>query len=657
MGAFYGSVQVRTDDREAVRGILEKLVAKQPTRFLVGPALRGWVGVYPEHHGQDERVAQAVARLFPGEVLYLMVHDDDLFAYAYYRGGQLLDQYNSCPDYFDDDEDGEEAPEPFRGRPEVFRSLLPDVQSLQALTDLLAAEQPLFASETLQSFAEVLAIPNALTSYEYLQHGETDGVEGWDEFIHVPDQAPEKARRQAAEADQAAAKERLRAGGRLLFEKAATGQFALPVWCADREGSGFLVVWASLMARGQAPVERLAPPWAVPLAATGILTSAMTFALARSPSGRYLAAGDGQGKARLWDLDSGRELLEVAQPPRVSWIGFSPDEMHFLAVSPAGMTVTALDGGQRVAAVEVYSAKLAAVHPSGTAVVADETGTLAFVELPSGQIRKKLRAVGTKQSGPVLARLPGEVVQRKVSAAEVEARVKEALERQRAQAEAMQQKVRAAFARAGLPEPKDLRERMAKELAQITEAARPFVERTLAAAGPGGLVPVRALQPAPDQRPERITALDVSADGRWLFYACQEGVRVLRWDELLAAADAAPAPAFAADSEAVPVTMGGGESVEQKHTYTLAHDAAAGRLLFAGLEGTVRSLNLTDGSTSVLLDPPGRAPILRLGLSADRSALCLTCQPELFATGRARKPPVVQVWSYAGLGDRAGSSA
>lgn len=654
MGAFYGSVHLRTKDRDEVRRLLEEAGKKQPGRFLVGPALSGWVAVYPEHHGQDERVAQALGRKFPGDLLYVMVHDDDVFVYAYYRGGRLLDQYNSCPDYFGDDDDaaGERG-----GQPEVFRDLLGDAGAVEELARLLAADRPLFASETLQRFAEIVGLRNALTSYEYLQAGETGRIEGWDEFVHVPDRSAEKARRRAAEADLAAAKEAARAAGRLLLERPAAGEVSLPVWCSDREGSGFLIVWANLLGRGQCPVEHRGPPWSAPLRDTGIVAEVQTRSLALSPTGRYLAAADGLGKVRLWDLDAGRQVLEAAQPPPALWVGFGPDEKHVIGLSAAGATITALDGSQRVAAAALPYAKTAVVHPGGTLVVVDQMGTFAFFDLPSGRLQKAWRGGGRQGSPRALEQVPGEAVVRQVNPAELEAKVQAAVERQRAQAEAMQEKVRAAFRRAGLPEPADLKERMEKELKKVVEAARPQLERVLAVARSDGTVPVSALQafqPRPDPRAEQVTALAVSADGRWLFYTCQNGARALAWDDVQAATDAAPAPRYAADAEPVHIQLGHGGSSTQKHTYTLAHDAAANRLLFGGLEGTVRFLDLADGSTGTVLDPPGRPPVLGLGLSRDRSALCVLCQPEMFVTSQARKPPVLQVWNYAGPPEREG---
>ncbi len=169
MGAFYGAVYLRTDDREAVRRLLKPMARKKRGRFLLGPALGGWVAVYPEGHGQDGRVAADVAGRFPGEVLHVLVHDDDIFAYSYYRGGELLDEYNSRPDYFE--EVSPEVKEQCRGRPERLAHLLAPGKTLAELRQLLSPEEAggaLFAGDLLSRFADLLGLANAQTSYEYL---------------------------------------------------------------------------------------------------------------------------------------------------------------------------------------------------------------------------------------------------------------------------------------------------------------------------------------------------------------------------------------------------------------------------------------------------------------------------------------------------------
>ena len=91
MGAFYGSVQVQSEDRESVLGVVNS-IAKRKHRFLVSPVLNGWIGIYPNHNGQDDKVGQSVAKRLDGDVIQVVVHDDDVFYYWYYRDGNLVDK-------------------------------------------------------------------------------------------------------------------------------------------------------------------------------------------------------------------------------------------------------------------------------------------------------------------------------------------------------------------------------------------------------------------------------------------------------------------------------------------------------------------------------------------------------------------------------------
>ena len=61
MGSFYGSIQIRTDERESVLRAVEAIAAGRERRFLCGPVLSGWVGVYPDQSGQSSSDGDATA--------------------------------------------------------------------------------------------------------------------------------------------------------------------------------------------------------------------------------------------------------------------------------------------------------------------------------------------------------------------------------------------------------------------------------------------------------------------------------------------------------------------------------------------------------------------------------------------------------------------
>jgi hypothetical protein len=184
MGGFYGSVQVRTEDRSHVRNIAEEVAKKRGVRCLLGPSINGWVGVYPEGNGQDQSFGEEIAHRIDSPVLHVMVHDDDILAYWFWRDGALVDSYWSIPGYFG--EDGIEEQEAMSGRPEVFGDLLPS--GPEPMRELLQRDRDdfVFAVYRLEKYAHLLGIQNATTAYEYLKAGETEGIQNWDAFLELP---------------------------------------------------------------------------------------------------------------------------------------------------------------------------------------------------------------------------------------------------------------------------------------------------------------------------------------------------------------------------------------------------------------------------------------------------------------------------------------
>jgi tetratricopeptide (TPR) repeat protein len=186
MGAWFNSIHVKTENSDNVQKILGPLSRKVDCKFLLGPAINGWTSIFPNEIGR-ESIFAALAELIPHDIFHLMVHDDDVFQYYYYRGGQLIDQYISCFDYYHDEiPEGER--QNFAGRPELFQNLLPDSKSLIKLQKLLASDKFTFESERMAQFVELLHLPNAMSRYEYLQEGERDEIEEWQKFVHIESQ-------------------------------------------------------------------------------------------------------------------------------------------------------------------------------------------------------------------------------------------------------------------------------------------------------------------------------------------------------------------------------------------------------------------------------------------------------------------------------------
>jgi hypothetical protein len=227
--------------------------------MLIGPVIDGWIGLYPEMNGQDERVGAAIAEQINADVLHLILHDDDVFAYWLYRRGDLVDSFWSAPGYFG--EDNRAKDEAMAGNPEAFRPIL--AERVSRLAGLLrrGEEQELTADDQLAEFAAVLRISNALSAYEYLKAGETEGVKKWRLFTEVSAERvsadAQVARRRRSEVN--AARKKLKSD-RLLLLHDERKEGGRPYGCAF--ANGFVVAWAAYGA-GTVSFATYQPAWEV----------------------------------------------------------------------------------------------------------------------------------------------------------------------------------------------------------------------------------------------------------------------------------------------------------------------------------------------------------------------------------------------------------
>ena len=84
-------------------------------------------------------------------------------------------------------------------------------------------------------------------------------------------------------------------------------------------------------------------------------------------------------------------------------------------------------------------------------------------------------------------------------------------------------------------------------------------------------------------------------------------------------------------------------SMTMAYTYAMAYDPANHRLIFAGLEGAIRFLDLRMGQDGSLLEIPGHPAILDMSLNTNNwcFAACVS-RPSLNAA--KKKPALVHVW-------------
>jgi hypothetical protein len=148
----------------------------------------------------------------------------------------------------------------------------------------------------------------------------------------------------------------------------------------------------------------------------------------------------------------------------------------------------------------------------------------------------------------------------------------------------------------------------------------------------------------------KILNMKFSPDGRLLFCATTNGLRVLEWEKILASDKVTPEPLFA--SVPSPEASLVEHRQYENYIYDVILDEARHRLLFCGIEGTIRFLNLTDGNSGILLNPPGQSPTSKLQISPDREFICCLSGPPFHE--KHETPWRLQIWNYAALCKAAG---
>jgi WD40 repeat protein len=634
LGASYGSVQVCGQTQDTLREILEELSAKRKLRFWLGPALGRWTGVYPVLFGIDPSVARDLARRLGAEVFSLVVHDDDVFSYEYYRDGKRVDQYCSRPDYLGTPT--EATRKSVRGRPQKFAHLAVDPERFAVFESLIAEQDrrpAVFASELLVALAGALGMANVQTSYEYLFDGEND-VDDWDHFVHVPDLRTEELRSRKVDAAHQDEVRRLIREGLLLAERGGHRGRDVPFlhWCPGPDGAGFLLVAAppEFSTREPVPLEQIGRPWSAGPKPTGLLIDPRVSALASSPSGRFVAACyvNADLSASVWDMTNGQCVVKLARGSHLPHdFTFLPDESAVVcgcAGFSGQLTIVPLGPGDSRSIPWPVGLSMAAMHPSGRAVVfVDARDRVSVIDLPSGQVERTLFVGGVRI--PMEARIllehdyPPDWLTMPLEAIEDLMRPK-----------------RDALASLGCIGATESQARVALAAARDPD----WLERKA-------------------RSRERVNQLEFDRSGDRLFAATEGGLRVYLWRQCMEASAEMPPPILAVDAdEWVHETADGLLSVGGAVS-AIAHDSDRDWLLFGGADGRLRYLDLASGQASTLLEPPGRRPIGKLAFSRDGTVLGTSVGTNMIEDASARpmrSSSAVQFWNYRAVRERAGEN-
>lgn len=633
MGAFYGVTYLRTDEREPILELLTELNRQNQTQFLLGPPVRGWLGVYSQHHGQDERVAASIARKFKGDVLHVLVHDDDVFSYTLFQRGKHIDSYNSCPDYF--------GPVPSRdkkrlqGQPELLGHLLPSPDDLPALQKMLSESKensPVFASSTLEEFAGLLQLPNALTSYEYLMQGESDGVEGWEEFIHIPDLSSKKAEKAALKREHESQLQTLRESGMLLFDSSIPSH---PVCLPDSAGTGFeLKYWAgSPMAWNHIAIG---PPWTDDPRPPTRLSETNRTPLTTSPSGRWAvyieASRPHPDDVALFRKTNCRITIhdqhQQSESPKAfelcdhaHWARFLSNEQRLLLLTRQSAILLDLASQSEVARIPVELSLLAVVHPSQPYVVVVTAMDLGILDLQQGTLRTI--GLGQRASYPQMP--------------QIQSMLKAQLDQ--IDLVALEKQMKAQFKKMKLPGC------MADGIAEKTISEQMERMRKIAS----GETPI------PQQTKlgsETARAVVFDPEGKQLCCATDTGIRVYDWAEMLSAEMMAPQPLFTVKASTITIESSFAAQTIPATAQTLVVDPDGSRLLSGGVAGAIDYLDLNNGVHGTLVEIPGRPFVTELVLSRDGSALCSVTRPGNLDESAMTTSSHVYVWNHRSLNER-----
>ena len=166
MGLFCANFHFRTTDDKALAAALGH---RKVTRCRISAAKNGWTSLYEERASQqdDDRIrdlATGLSKDLHVPCVAFLVHDSDFACYWLVDDGKLLDEFNSCPGYFDDDDDG--SPNPSGGQTDL---LLPYCRTGVQEKDLeaLLREETTFAESVIEGLADALGIDRnrALDNY------------------------------------------------------------------------------------------------------------------------------------------------------------------------------------------------------------------------------------------------------------------------------------------------------------------------------------------------------------------------------------------------------------------------------------------------------------------------------------------------------------
>lgn len=181
MGNFYTNVTLRGSNQDSI----VEYMTRQNRNAYVSPTVNDCTVVYDEEcESQEtdilEELASGLSKQFGCPALAVLNHDDDILWYKLFEGGEMIDQYDSSPGYFDA-QDEASMPEGGDAR-KLCRAFKAEQNAAEVKRILRASDQDayVFASDRHEDLVKALGIPTFSVGcgFNYIEEDELpDGLE------------------------------------------------------------------------------------------------------------------------------------------------------------------------------------------------------------------------------------------------------------------------------------------------------------------------------------------------------------------------------------------------------------------------------------------------------------------------------------------------
>jgi hypothetical protein len=175
MGNFYVNITTRKASQADIINFLE---SKGLSAFVIsGPD--DYVCIYESICDEQNTkhisgLLKEISKKYSCPAIGMLNHDDSLLAYELWSNGEKVDEYDSCPGYFDPDAD---EMEPDGGDATLIADLIGTSADVASVEKVLrgSGDDYIFAVERHEALAKALGLPPHTVGYGfgYLSEGET----------------------------------------------------------------------------------------------------------------------------------------------------------------------------------------------------------------------------------------------------------------------------------------------------------------------------------------------------------------------------------------------------------------------------------------------------------------------------------------------------